>query len=357
MNLNPQEHNAVFFLKSTTALHSELSIPFVRNSVKLFSFSDLTDYDGKGGDHVRYRLSAKLKTCPQEKGHSETECYAEILSREEFEKNYPEFSADRALLRSLEHPHYCKAELLPNCAAGTLLLPQKAGLSGEGTALAFILDRHRLIFLDDSGTAGQFLEGFSAVNIPKDSGSAWLFFEFLESLIREDALFLQRYEKRLDGLEELLLESDGKDFGSKLHFYRRGLLRLGSYYSQLTDLADSLADNRNGLFSAKECRNFELFSDRVSRLSSHIRALREYSLQLQEIYQSKIDVRQNKIMQFLTVVTTLFMPLTLIAGWYGMNFSDMPELHAPYAYPIVIAISIAVTVIEIIYFKKKNWFH
>ena len=62
-------------------------------------------------------------------------------------------------------------------------------------------------------------------------------------------------------------------------------------------------------------------------------------------------------MQFLTVVTTLFMPLTLIAGWYGMNFSDMPELHAPYAYPIVIAISIAVTVIEIIYFKKKNWFH
>ena len=236
--------------------------------------------------------------------------------------------------------------MLPNCAAGTLLLPQKAGLSGEGTALAFILDRHRLIFLDDSGTAGQFLEGFSAVNIPKDSGSAWLFFEFLESLIREDALFLQRYEKRLDGLEELLLESDGKDFGSKLHFYRRGLLRLGSYYSQLTDLADSLADNRNGLFS-----------DRVSRLSSHIRALREYSLQLQEIYQSKIDVRQNKIMQFLTVVTTLFMPLTLIAGWYGMNFSDMPELHAPYAYPIVIAISIAVTVIEIIYFKKKNWFH
>ena len=61
-------------------------------------------------------------------------------------------------------------------------------------------------------------------------------------------------------------------------------------------------------------------------------------------------------MRILTVVTTIFMPLTLIAGWYGMNFKYMPELMSKYGYPGVIVFSILVVVIEIIYFKRKKWF-
>ena len=82
--------------------------------------------------------------------------------------------------------------------------------------------------------------------------------------------------------------------------------------------------------------------------------LREYLLQLRELYQSQVDLQQNRVMSILTVVTTIFLPLTLIAGWYGMNFPGMPEFEWKYSYPAVIVISILIIVLEILYFKKKK---
>lgn len=84
--------------------------------------------------------------------------------------------------------------------------------------------------------------------------------------------------------------------------------------------------------------------------------LREYSLQIRELYQTQIQMRQNKVMQLLTVVTTIFMPLTLLTGWYGMNFDRMPELHWEFGYAVVIGISVILVIVEIWYFKKKGWF-
>jgi magnesium transporter len=60
-------------------------------------------------------------------------------------------------------------------------------------------------------------------------------------------------------------------------------------------------------------------------------------------------------MTLLTVITTIFMPLTLIAGWYGMNFRYMPELGWSLGYPVVIGISIAIVIACLVFFKKKNW--
>ncbi|MBQ1393912.1 MAG: magnesium transporter CorA, partial [Lachnospiraceae bacterium] len=68
-----------------------------------------------------------------------------------------------------------------------------------------------------------------------------------------------------------------------------------------------------------------------------------------------LDVKQNRIMTVLTVVTTIFMPLTLIAGWYGMNFKYMPELETNMGYPVVIAVSLSIVIVSLIYFKKKKW--
>ena len=129
----------------------------------------------------------------------------------------------------------------------------------------------------------------------------------------------------------------------------------GARIAQLDELGDTLAANRNGLFSKKLCRGFELFSHRAGRLHSQTASLREYSLQLHQIYQSKIDLKQNRVMQFLTVVTTVFMPLTLITGWYGMNFHSMPELDAPWAYPAVILVSLAILLAEVLFFRRKKW--
>ena len=82
--------------------------------------------------------------------------------------------------------------------------------------------------------------------------------------------------------------------------------------------------------------------------------LQEFTVQLRELYLANVQIKQNKVMQFLAIITAIFLPLTLIAGWYGMNFINMPELKVRSAY-FFIGISILVVVGEIIYFKKKKW--
>ncbi len=83
--------------------------------------------------------------------------------------------------------------------------------------------------------------------------------------------------------------------------------------------------------------------------------LREYAMQVQDVYQSEIGIRQNNVMKVLTIVTTVFLPLTLIAGWYGMNFVYMPELKWVYGYPVAIGASILVIIVSLWIFKKKKY--
>lgn len=99
---------------------------------------------------------------------------------------------------------------------------------------------------------------------------------------------------------------------------------------------------------------WELFSDRAERLHNYTDTIQEYLTQLRELYQSQIDINQNRIMTILTVVTTLVLPLSLIAGWYGMNFTNMPELHWKYSYLAVAVVSVLIIAVEIYYFKKKK---
>lgn len=96
------------------------------------------------------------------------------------------------------------------------------------------------------------------------------------------------------------------------------------YYSQLDDVACELRENENGFFSDGEQLLFRMFEDRVIRLREESQLLRESCTQVQSLFQAEIDIRQNRIMQILTIVTTIFLPLTLLVGWYGMNFAGMP---------------------------------
>ena len=76
---------------------------------------------------------------------------------------------------------------------------------------------------------------------------------------------------------------------------------------------------------------------------------------MREEYQSQLSIQQNDLMRVFTIVTVIFLPLTLIAGWYGMNFTGMPELTWKFGYPAVIAISAIISVILVIIFKRKKW--
>ena len=84
-------------------------------------------------------------------------------------------------------------------------------------------------------------------------------------------------------------------------------------------------------------------------------SLRDYTVNIKELYVTHLDIRENRIMTILTVVTTLFMPLSLITSWYGMNFKYMPELGFRYSYPVMICASAVLLILEIRYFIKKKW--
>lgn len=98
--------------------------------------------------------------------------------------------------------------------------------------------------------------------------------------------------------------------------------------------------------------DFGTISDRADRLMGRAGQLLEYAKQVQDAYQAQVDARKNKNMEFLTVISTIFFPLTLITGWFGMNFKNMPELEN--GYPGVILLSLVVVVGCILFFKKKK---
>ena len=156
-------------------------------------------------------------------------------------------------------------------------------------------------------------------------------------------------------MEENIGSGGSADFFPLLTKHRQKLSELNAYYEQLTDIGE--------LFQSRACSSFaddtgdwEKFTHRAERLQNHVQLLRENMLQLRELYQSKQDARQNKIMGILTIVTTFFLPLTLITGWYGMNFAYMPELKWRYGYPVVILVALIIAVGEFIYFKIKKFF-
>ena len=152
-----------------------------------------------------------------------------------------------------------------------------------------------------------------------------------------------------------MMEGDD-DFPSvRLNDIRSDIRDLRIHYEQLMDLGQELEENENNFFKLENLRYFRLFLNRMARLHDTSTSLREYTMQLRDQYKAHLDIKQNRIMTVLTVVTTIFMPLTLIVGWYGMNFRYMPELEWKWGYPVIIAVSLIIAVSSLLFFKKKKW--
>ena len=180
-------------------------------------------------------------------------------------------------------------------------------------------------------------------------------FSFVDSLITDDNQGLEDIEFAINRLEEnVLSDSECKNFNEELLRYKKKLLVLRNFYEQLIDIGEELYENENGIFEEKNLRYFKIFTEKSERLCANVNLLRESLVQLREAYQSNLDIKLNNIMKIFTVITAIFLPLTLIVGWYGMNFTNMPEITWKYGYACVIGLSIIVVAVCIIIFKKKK---
>lgn len=178
-----------------------------------------------------------------------------------------------------------------------------------------------------------------------------------ERLIEDGTQVLNQAEEQIMEMEKELVENKAsKTMNHKIFTMRNNLTIRKNYYESLITIGEALHENENGLFAQKQLRYFKIFTARVERLSRHTQMLCENLIHLREAYQAALEYSLNNIMKLFTVVTTIFSPLTLIVGWYGMNFKTMPELAWKYGYLFVIILSITVVFLCVWIFKKKKLF-
>lgn len=184
--------------------------------------------------------------------------------------------------------------------------------------------------------------------------AVWMIFR---KLIKNDMNFMEKFEDQItDSEDEALSKRVSRDMIDVIVDYRNRLRELKHYYEQLADIFENVMDCDNGLLSDNAMHHFDVLLSRTNKCLCYVQNMRDYVTQMREAYQAQIDIEQNDIMKVFTVITGVFFPLSILVGWYGMNFAGMPELQWRLGYPIFIVVSAFIVMGMIVYFRKKKWF-
>lgn len=196
---------------------------------------------------------------------------------------------------------------------------------------------------------------YNAVNIFKAEDACVERFvgAFFNCLLENDGRKAEQTELNINELEEEIIKDTGStNVNEQILIYNKKLMLLRNYYEQLVEINEQLCENE--IFDIQRINYFKAVREKAARLCGEINLLRESLVRLREAYQARLDMKMNSTMKLFTVITAIFLPLTLITGWYGMNFVNMPELTSPHGYTAIIAVSISVVLICIFIFKKKK---
>lgn len=247
---------------------------------------------------------------------------------------------------------FCRLENQQECVVGTLCIPKLLDVLGSRYRMYFFVNRSNVVIVDDEDFSIRLIHRIQRKKTHQGETKERFLYNYISEFISRDLEMLVAYERRLLRMEEDVSQEKISVFQTKLMPIRRELLNLRSYYDEIMDFTRELEENENGFFLKKHLKYFGTLTDRADRLMSRTGHLLEYAQQVKDACQAQTDARQNSNMQFLTVISTIFFPLTLITGWFGMNFKDMPGLEN--GYPLIVALSIVVIIVCLIIFKKKH---
>jgi magnesium transporter len=302
-----------------------------------------------------YLIKSSLKECSSEELLKREYQYVAVLTPEEWKKEQGTFDMGIEMDISLENIHNTKAEVNYDSLTGTFSIPSRRDITGEDYKYAFALDEKGIVFIDSSGVVDRMVKRIARTKRWRVPCLERFMYDFLELIIDRDLSILEGYEKELDGIENDILDDAIEADLQRVNEIRGDIRDLRMHYEQMMDLGQEFEENENNFFKSENTRYFRLFIDRMTRLHDMANSIRDYTVQIRDLYHTQMDIKQNRIMTLLTVVTTIFMPLTLIAGWYGMNFRYMPELEWRWGYPVVILISLGIIIVSLLFFKKKKW--
>ena len=303
-----------------------------------------------------YLLAETIQPCTAEDLHEGMSYkYAVVLTTPEWERERERFDMGIELEPDAGNIHNTKAEVNYDSLTGTFQLPDRNNIKERDFRFAFALDEKGIVFIDDSGKAEQMIDAIRRKKRWREPSLERFLYDFLEQIVDNDLPIMERYEAELDRIEDTIVVSRGQGDLVRVNEIRSDVRELLVHYEQIIDMTQELEENENGFFDEKNLRYIHLFMNLMARRHDTAVSLRDHTMQVRDLYNAQLEVRQNRTMTLLTVVTTIFMPLTLIAGWYGMNFRYMPELEWRLGYPIVIVVSVAIVVFCLILFRKKKW--
>ena len=281
--------------------------------------------------------------------------YVAVLTTPEWQSERDRFDMGIELEPEAGNIHNTKAEVNYDSLTGTFLLPDRDNLQENDFRFAFALDEKGVVFIDDTGKAEQMIDAIRRTKRWRLPSLERFLYDFLEQIVDRDLAIMERYENELNRIEDKILSSQMKTVPSRVNEIRSDIRKLLVHYEQIIDMTQELEENENGFFSEENLRYIHLFMNLMSRRHDMAVSIRDYTMQMRDLYNTQIEVSQNRIMTLLTVITTIFMPLTLLTGWYGMNFKYMPELGWRIGYPLVTLAAVGIIVFCLLLFKKKKW--
>lgn len=253
---------------------------------------------------------------------------------------------------SLDSIAFSKIETQNDFLLGNLCIPKLLDVSGSRYKIMLFISRQSVVIVDNYSFSQNIFRKIQSGAVNQRLTVQRVICSYFSQLMQRDTELLIQHEQKIMQLEERISEGRTDGFLESITPIRKELLILRSYYDELRDMGKELEQDENELFDRKQRKYFGTIFDRADRLMNRTIYLLEYAQQVRDAYQAQIDAKQNSNMAFLTAISTIFFPLTLITGWYGMNFENMPELEK--GYPYIILLSVAVVIICVIIFKRKK---
>ncbi|MBN1153367.1 magnesium/cobalt transporter CorA [candidate division KSB1 bacterium] len=196
---------------------------------------------------------------------------------------------------------------------------------------------------------------FQAKGRLRKMGVDFLTYALIDAIIEQFYLILEKVELRLESIEEELIKNPTSETLQEIHRLRRDVLYLRNTAWPLREITNEFI--RDDLPFVQESTKMYLRDvyDHTIQILEILDTIRDMISGMLETYLSGVGNRTNEVMKVLTIIATIFIPLTFLAGIYGMNFHYMPELDWKLGYPVVWFIMIVISLVMICFFKRRKW--
>jgi magnesium transporter len=187
-------------------------------------------------------------------------------------------------------------------------------------------------------------------------GPDYLVYALLDTIVDQYFVILEKVGEHIEELEEAVVSDPRPETLHEIHKLKREMIFLRKSIWPLRELVNGLEREESSLVTKPTLRYLRDAYDHTIQVIDTVETFRDMLSGMHDTYLSSISNRMNEIMKVLTIIATIFIPLTFIAGIYGMNFEFMPELKWPWAYPAVWFVMLLLAGFMVLYFRRKRWF-